>query len=332
MVHYSVTRIAEKSNGTQKGMALLVVLWVMAILTIMVLSLSLLTRSNTFGAFVFKKGLEEQFLAEAGIERGITEMAYYLVNASQVPMFEDKKSWKFDGTLHSGRLANGVYEIRIQDESGKIALNGLSDASGIVLKNLLLRLKSTPEEADTIVDSILDWKDPDDLHRLNGAENDYYQSLTKPYPCKDGTFESLEELLLVKGITPEILYGTGERKGLIQFLTLHNRFNRINLNVAPRELLAALPGVSDVMADNIVDFRLSTEIKRISDITGIVGNALTMITPYASGQPGPPVVCMIETKGYRTSERQGYTIQSTVKMDNPEKFQYVYYKSPAGNL
>ena len=102
--------------------------------------------------------------------------------------------------------------VRIFNESGKISLNGLTDASGIMVNNLLVNLGSPPEEANRIVDSILDWKDEDDLHRLNGAESDYYQSLPHPYKARNADFESLEELLLVKGVTPDILYRTDARK------------------------------------------------------------------------------------------------------------------------
>jgi general secretion pathway protein K len=66
------------------------------------------------------------------------------------------------------------------------------------------------EARDIIVDSILDWRDADDFYRIHGAENDYYQSLKEPYRCKNGNFDSIEELLLVRGITPALFYG---RKG-----------------------------------------------------------------------------------------------------------------------
>jgi len=60
--------------------------------------------------------------------------------------------------------------------------------------------------------SILDWRDPDDLYRMNGAEPDYYQSLKEPYRCKNGNLDSIEELLLVRGVTPELFYGRNGAK------------------------------------------------------------------------------------------------------------------------
>ncbi len=110
--------------------------------------------------------------------------------------------------------------------SGKISLNALTDISGIILKNLLVNQGVSPEDADTIVDSILDWKDADDLHRLHGAESDYYLSLPNPYKAGDVPFETLEVLALVKGVTPEILYGTEKKRGIIHFLTLSQYFEQ----------------------------------------------------------------------------------------------------------
>ena len=62
-------------------------------------------------------------------------------------------------------------------------------------------------DRDTVIDSILDWRDSNRDHRLNGAEEDYYRGLDPPYSCKDGPFDVVEELLLVRGVTPELFAG-----------------------------------------------------------------------------------------------------------------------------
>ena len=66
-----------------------------------------------------------------------------------------------------------IFTYSISDESGKINLNSLTDASGLILDNLLVNRGVSKEQADTIVSSILDWRDPDEAVRLNGAESDY---------------------------------------------------------------------------------------------------------------------------------------------------------------
>ena len=82
-----------------------------------------------------------------------------------------------------------------------------------MLANLLQQCGLGPgAERDTVIDSILDWRDPNRDHRLNGAEEDYYRGLDPPYSCKDGPFDVVEELLLVRGVTPRLFAG-GEVDG-----------------------------------------------------------------------------------------------------------------------
>jgi len=107
----------------------------------------------------------------------------------------------------------GYGEGRLYDpdlrEAGKININQVSDTTlRKILTNLVLREE---EKRDIVVDSILDWRDPDDFYRLNGAEDDHYQSLKDPYHCKNANLDSIEELLLVRGVTAELFYG--EKKG-----------------------------------------------------------------------------------------------------------------------
>src|SRR5262249_10422864 len=87
------------------------------------------------------------------------------------------------------------------------------DSSGNKGHDILMTL---PNMTEDIANSILDWLDPDDSPRTSGAENDYYQSLSQPYSCKNGPLDSLEELLLVKGVTPQLLFGNDRnRNGIL---------------------------------------------------------------------------------------------------------------------
>ena len=68
---------------------------------------------------------------------------------------------------------------------------------------------------DEIAAAIIDWIDQDD-NTESGAETDYYATLDPPYAAKNGPFDTIEELLLVKGVTPEILYGEdANRNGVL---------------------------------------------------------------------------------------------------------------------
>jgi general secretion pathway protein K len=317
-------------KNPQSGIALLVVLWILMILTVIAFSLAVLTRGENYGLLAFKEGREKKFMAEAGINRGILEIIYHFVNQNQTVTFSGREIWRLNGTLYKIHMGSDNYQVRVMDETGKISLNGMTDSSGVVLKNLLINQGISPENTDIIIDSILDWKDGDDLHRLNGAESDYYMSLPNPYKARNADFETLEELILVRGMTEEILYGNKGKKGIINFLSLHNSANQINLNAAPPEILAALPGSNAGMVERLMEFRAVKEIYNAEEIKDIIGDSYTLMAPYITFASGAgSAVYGLEATGYKSDPRKGYSVAATIVFDNPSQYRYVYYKSPA---
>jgi DNA uptake protein ComE-like DNA-binding protein len=120
---------------------------------------------------------------------------------------------------------NSITGVRygLQDESMRINLNtllamdssstggaaagGTASSSSGPNPTAKATLMALPNMTDEIADAILDWLDADDTPRDNGAESDYYGSLTPPYAARNGPIQSIDELLLVRGVTPQLLYG-----------------------------------------------------------------------------------------------------------------------------
>ncbi|HTZ18069.1 MAG TPA: general secretion pathway protein GspK [Dissulfurispiraceae bacterium] len=311
-----------KQTG-QKGIALMLVIWILAILMTVVLSVSYMTKVENRSTMAFKEGVEEKFLAEAGVERAAEEIMYRRINLN-VPIEEGKDTniWKTDGTLNTFPLETGTCLVRIIDESGKIDINKVPD---IILKGLLTNLGVKDEDADVIVDSIEDWRDADDLTRLNGAESDYYMSLPVPYKAKNADFDSIEELLLVRGITPELLYGTGNKSGLADFITVYSGNGTINVNAAPKEVLMAIPGMTPELAGAVLDFRKTAEIKSITDFQGIVGGAFTAMSTFVAAGDGSTFT--VESAGRKSNKKAGYGVRAVITVAG-NKFSYRYFKSP----
>jgi general secretion pathway protein K len=156
---------------------------------------------------------------------------------------------------------NAVMECSISDEYGKLNLNALTggrsesgEANQTLEETLRFLLAERGAEED-VTDAILDWLDPDDDPRSLGAEYDYYQSLETPYTCKNGPMSSIEELLLVRGMTPDIYFGDPslDQLPLPELLTVSGHTSgQVNINTAPYELLLALgetigmPGLADI--------------------------------------------------------------------------------------
>jgi len=293
---------------------------------VIVFSFSALARTETNAALGFREMLEKRNLAEAAIERGIMEIIY----RNRKPNDVTAEVWRVDGTRYHMTIGNGNASVSITDESGKLDINMLSDASGIILKNLLVMRGVAEEQADTIVDSLLDWKDSgdSDAHRLHGAETDFYMTLPLPYAAKNANFDTVEELLLVKGMTSDILFGSREQKGIESFLTVHAKTDKININAAPRDLLAALPGMNSGLADTFVAERRSRDtLLSAADLPVLFGAAYATASPYVS--TGDSDTFTIEASGYKEHEQAAYSIRASV-IFSPDmgRYRYVYYKNP----
>src|SRR5205807_2358577 len=144
-------------------------------------------------------------------------------------------------------------------------------------------LMTLPNMTDDVANSILDWMDPDEEPRSNGAESDYYTTLPTPYNAKNGPLDSLEELLLVRGVTPELLFGTdrnrngmrdngeeadstGQDRGWSAYLTVYTREKNIDGDGNPRIYLndSDLSGLYDkltaIVDPEVADFILAYKL------------------------------------------------------------------------
>ncbi len=274
----------RKSN--QKGAALILVLWAVVLLTAIVTEFVFFMRTEANIARNFKEETEAYYAALAGIELAKEEILS--AKAQQMHLKEsgelilDEKGEPASGEKkpeRKGALGNSVYSYAIIDEDRKININA---ATLEQLRQIFRNSGVEDSEIDTIIDSILDWRDPDNLHRLNGAEEDYYQSLPKPYSCKDGPFDTVEELLMVKGIKPEMLFGSKDSKykGVSEYFTAKS-FNAVNVNTADKAVLDAMFG--SAVAENIIMQRSAGPI--LSPMAGGIVQS-TYFSIIATGSSG----------------------------------------------
>lgn len=230
-------------NNEMGGVALILIVWVLVVLTAIVGEFAYTMRTEVNITRNFKEEEEAYQFALAGVEQAKLELLS--VNNSGI-MYLDKKGMLMFGDeeekpSRKGDFGKGSFEYKITDEDGKLNINTATEGQ---LKVLFHDSGVDITDVDIIVDSIFDWKDNNDLHRLNGAEEDYYQSLDNPYSSKDGPFSTVEELLLIKGITNDILYGSKDKEeedgeyysGVAKYLTVYGS-NRININTASETVL-----------------------------------------------------------------------------------------------
>ena len=304
----------------EKGLALLMVLWVTTLLAVIVGEFCYAMKIEINITRNFKESTQGYYIALAGVNRAAAELIKETTGMQklQTPVEEANDDdadenlieWRVGANIPPILFGEGEYKVKISNESGKININ---KATRSMLRMLLEGFDLDESEKDTIADSIMDWRDKDNLHRINGAEDDYYQSLDDPYECKDEDFDAIEELLLVKGVTADIFYG-----GLESMVTIYTQTNNININAASWEMLLALPGMTETAAREIITFRGEKEIKRVSVLNDIIDpDIYQSIKPYISLKISP--FYSIDSFGGINGSKVKEGLRVLIKIDPKEK-------------
>ena len=232
-------------NGTrlnpagQKGIALVIVMWMLVLLTVMAAGYSATMRTETRLTAQQLHSTQSRALAEAGV--------WLAVNDLLKP--ESSRKWNRDGTVENLKLLNGSVNLRIQDQSGLIDLN---TARISLLQGLIKSVEPDDTRVSRIVNAILDWRDRDHLTRINGAEDADYRLDGFAYGSKDGPFNSIDELRKVMGMT-ETIYSKVKPA-----LTIYSHMSGINPEFANREVLLAIPGIDPGSIDQYLENRSDT--------------------------------------------------------------------------
>jgi len=269
----------NNNNNNNSGVALVFVLWILVILGVMAGGFSYAMRNEVRTAGFIKDETQAYYIAYAGINHTLQKFVDNELE-SGTGIDDGKIIWRVNTDIPPQPFNMGEYKIRIGNESGKINLNY---AKSDLLKILINHFVVEKEICNVIVDSILDWRDKDGLHRLNGAENNYYQSLPEPYKCRDGFFKSVDELLLVRGVTKEMFAGGIKDLVTVTMVEESNKSKEgnkkknagkkelININAAFSELLSILPMMTPEAIENIAAFRKEKDISSMRDLISLVG-------------------------------------------------------------
>lgn len=318
-----------------KGVALILVLWVVVLLSVLVLEFSYAMRIEATATKNFKEEVDCYLYAQGGFQQAVAELTKSFTMRPKEFEEEDVgrlKTWRDDQRKIKLHFERGRAEVVISNERGKYDLNTIPDD---LLRSLIGTLVVGEVQRDIITDSILDWRDQDNFHLLNGAEDDYYEALPKPYSCKDGNFDTVEELLQVRGVTPELLYGCssgggdtalGWQKGLVDLVTVYSRATRIDINSAPREVLLTVPGLSGESADAIIKAREEKPLKDLNELRQLVGEDL-FITAFKYMAIAPSMVFSIVSTGIVPKSGTQRRIKVIVRITPGarEKYQVVYW-------
>ena len=279
------------------GVVLLVTLSIVTVLIVASLEMNKKMRSAVFSAATTRDRLTLLDMASSGVNLAAAMLVKDKKDSSSDSLQEDwADSEKISEILDDIPFEDGSITLTINDELGKIQLNSLvqfpeghsfNESQRVMWERFLGILIYKNEafedmEPMTIINSIKDWLDfgdDDAITGLNGAESDYYLDHDSPYPCKNGPFTHIGELVLVRGVTPEIFLGAGGEQGLSNFITVfgmtkssNNSFTyegKININTAGLPtLVAMLPSGNQDLAQAIYEYRMeASESVYIHDLS-----------------------------------------------------------------
>jgi general secretion pathway protein K len=286
------------SVRNERGIVLVMVIWALTILMVIALELARTMRIEGLTAEIYHEEVETYYLAMAGLHRALyavlraQQQGRSLLNAPggigglQRGLSSDNRG---DGRWQNEEFGAGGYWVRVVDEGGKINLNRVDEGA---LRQAFVNLSFDVKASEALTDAILDWRDTDSLARLHGAESDDYLAQRVPYPAKDGPFDTLDELLLVRGVTPALFYGQGG-PGLRDVFTVYSAggANTPNLLTASALVIRAVLGIDMEMAEDLV--------RRRADANS---TDLAALFPSGSAQGGLnlslPTVVTIDSIGY----------------------------------
>ncbi|MCP4611010.1 MAG: general secretion pathway protein GspK [Planctomycetes bacterium] len=268
-------KIAKKEHN---GFVLIVVLCMVIMLGILLFGFNHKSRTGLLAVDDIRKSEQALNCARAGLNIAIAALR----NTGNIQANRKLKN------LLSGEntvsLDEGNCSITVTEESGKININLLRDQNGDLNRTVidqLLRLIDLLNRENfgdlhisyELVPSIIDWIDSDEEvtslpfieHENSGAESDYYSDLTPPYRCRNNSFETTEELLLIKGVTQQIF-------GCLQdFITVRGE-DKININWASKHVIQSLSEKMDpVLAQMIIDRRKIKPFGRVIELRDIPG-------------------------------------------------------------
>ena len=256
-------------SNRDHGAVLIVVLWILIILGLLVSTMAFEMHIEANITSYYRKRFKSQQLARAGVE-------WAKMILSKAGRFSEDLEESYPelylSSVHLNRglaiselrqpLGEGEFNLRLVPEEGRRNINSLTEDGW---KELLDQGNVPDDLWDELIDAFMDWKDADDAHRLNGAESDdsFYEDLG--YEVKNAPLDTLDELLLVKGFTPNIVYGGPPLEededpliGIARTLTTWGN-GRVNVNAASREVLLSFPEIDEFMVDAIEEGRAGVD-------------------------------------------------------------------------
>lgn len=251
-------------------MALIVVMWVLVLVALIVSSFAFEMKLESQIITAQRKRLRADSLALSGIELAKVMLAFEEDPLEGDDILYDDPWLNQAVLLNEGvpvtvteELNGGIIELQISFEEARRSIGSLSNDEW---KELFEQTGVPSAYRDELLGCLKDWQDENDLHELNGAESDDSFYRERGYECKNAPIDTVDELLLIKGWTEDVVYGTPTNQlaeteypmlGVADFLTTWGE-GKVNPNSASEEVLRSMY-LSEEVIEAVMEMRLGPD-------------------------------------------------------------------------
>jgi general secretion pathway protein K len=310
-----------RGGRSRRGMVLIFALWVLGILTVLAVSVAAGIRQKIF----LVARLDERSRMEYLLEAAVKKTAGYIHQEMEISTFELSPAVKTN--LYNN--TNELSDIRLRLDSAGVGHVVPSDGSlrwGVVdeesklninktdfktLANLLSSVLSmNDEDASNLAHSLLDWRLIGESEISGFYSDDYYSNLQYPYPKKNANYETMDEMLLVKGVTKKIY------SKLLNYLTIYGD-GTVNINTTSKEVLEAM-GLPETLAEKIMTVRRgrdtldATMDDHVFMKTFEIAADVNALIPLSLAEAR--AIDILNMKGLLSTDSFYYTIEATGKL------------------
>lgn len=288
-------------HRSQAGSVLVAVLWCLVLISVVVIGVLHASRMDLLAGRNHADKIQARYLALAGVEKAKAVLFHNARERSRSRVHHEARFFSDCQEFRETPFGRGRFSVLREagSEQGGGIIHAVLDEESLLNinsadTNSLSRLESmTPD----LVSAIVDWRDPDNSAGPAGAEEDYYASLVPPRQPRNAPLQSIEEMLMIRGVTPDLLYGRGgsarnTRTGgsgslpWIEVLTAHSGVENINaagqerveLKSADEKALTGISGITPEIARAIIAHRDRNNLNSLGDLLDVA--------PAPSGQGG----------------------------------------------
>ncbi|MFO7764739.1 MAG: type II secretion system protein GspK [Wenzhouxiangellaceae bacterium] len=229
----------QRNPSGSRGIALIVVMWMLALLTIIIGTFAVLARTEVLQSRFLFDTTDARYAAEAGLHRAVVEL--------RNPDVETR--WVADGRPYEFRFGDANVEVRITDETGLIDVNATAQGNPELLIRLFESVGLNGEDAELMTAAIQDWIDADDETRVMGAEDREYANEGLPYGPANQPFGTVEELQQVIGMSWDLF------RSVADSVTVHSGRADFNPAFAPPSVLQTIPDMDEESTQLFIEER-----------------------------------------------------------------------------